>query len=348
MEVSGPIIGVAFAMEGFAFFMEAIFLGIFLYGRDRLPPAIHTAVGFIVALAGACSAVFVVATNAWMNFPLADASDPFKEVFGSPMFFQMAVHLVLGSYVACFGLVAGVHAIILLSKKMFKKFHVQDYEVHHKAFKVAAIAMSLLIPLQLVSGDYSAKVIAKSQPAKFAAMEALFKTQEAAPLSVGGIADVKERKLKYAIEIPHALSFLAHGDFNTAVTGLEEFPEEDWPIVNVVHLAFDTMVGSGSLMLLLGLITLFKVFIQRTGLLSSKLWLAYALATPLGLIAIETGWIVTEVGRQPWIIYGRMRTIDAVTTSAELGPYFYGYAALYIILLSTMILVMQRIFRDKV
>jgi len=186
--------------------------------------------------------------------------------------------------------------------------------------------------IQPISGDRIAKTVAKLQPAKFAALESLFETRPSAPLTIGGIPNEKERKVDYAIEIPGMLSFLAHGDIDAAVTGLDQFPEEEWPPVLITHAAFQIMVAIGMFLALLGALYLLFRW-KRPHLLDKKWWLALTvISTPLGFLAVEAGWIVTEVGRQPWIIYGIMKTRDSLTPMPGIQYTLYSISLIYLFL----------------
>jgi cytochrome d ubiquinol oxidase subunit I len=184
--------------------------------------------------------------------------------------------------------------------------------------------------LQPISGDISAKDVAGRQPAKLAAMEAHFHTEKAAPLIIGGIPDTAAKDVKYAIKIPGLLSFMAHGDFNAEVTGLDKIPSQDQPPVAVTHYAFQIMVGLG--MAMLGLAVLYFIALWKKKQWLDQKWLLklFVVATPLGFLALEAGWTVTEVGRQPWIINGVMRTADAVTPMPGIRYSFYLFTAVYI------------------
>jgi cytochrome d ubiquinol oxidase subunit I len=201
---------------------------------------------------------------------------------------------------------------------------------HSRAFRIAAIFAAVSALLQPISGDRSAKHVAKHQPAKLAAMEAHFETSSSVPLIIGGIPDVKNKKVNYAIGIPGFLSFLAHGDFNAEVKGLDSILEQYHPPVAITHYAFQVMVGLGSLLAFIGLIYLIAIIKKKSWL--DKRWLLklFVIAVPLGYIAIEAGWIVTEVGRQPWIISGVMLTKDAVTPMPGIVYSFYIFTAVYI------------------
>ena len=331
MEAAGPIIGMPFSLEGFAFFTEAIFLGIYLYGWDRIPPGAHLFAGILVAISGAVSGIFVVIANAWMNSPtgfeLVNGQitniDPVAAIF-NPASFQQALHMTLAAYAATGFAVAGIHALLLLRDPL--------NAFHRKALGIALLVGAPAALLQPLSGDLSAKNVAEYQPAKLAAMEALFQTQARAPLLLGGLPDEESRTVRYGLEIPGGLSFLAHGSFDAEVKGLDQVPREEWPNVPVVHLAFQVMVGLGSLMALVALWAVFKAVRRHELAMSRRFLVAVAACTPLGFIAIEAGWIVTEVGRQPWIIHGVMKTADAVTPMPGLAYTFAGFTALYLFL----------------
>jgi cytochrome bd ubiquinol oxidase subunit I len=328
MEFAGPIIGMPFSLEGFAFFTEAIFLGIYLYGWDRISGRAHLLAGVMVAVSGAASGVFVVIANAWMNAPtgfdLVDGRavniDPIAGML-NPMAFQQTLHMTLAAYTATGFAVAGIHAFLLLFDR--------SNAFHRRALGIALVVGTPAALLQPISGDLSAKAVARVQPAKLAAMESHFETGTRVPLIVGGWPDPDARETRYAIRIPGGLSYLAFGDFDAEVQGLEEWPREDWPNVPIVHTAFQIMVGLGTYLALLSVWVGWTAFRRRD--LAENRWLlrAIALAAPMGFIAIEAGWIVTEVGRQPWTIYGVLRTADAVTPMPGLIYPFLLFTVLY-------------------
>ncbi len=328
MERAGPIIGMPFSLEGFAFFTEAIFLGIYLYGWDRISRRAHLWAGVAVAVSGAASGVFVVIANAWMNSPtgfdLVDGQisniDPIAGMM-NPMAFQQTLHMTLASYTATGFAVAGIHALLLLIEPA--------NAFHRRALTIALMLGAPAAVLQPISGDISARSVARYQPAKLAAMEAHFETASAVPLLVGGWPDMDTGETRYAIKIPYGLSLLAFHDPHAEVKGLNEFPREDWPNVPIVHTAFQIMVALGSYLALVSLWTGWLA-IRRRDLASSRplLW-SLTLAAPMGFIAIEAGWTVTEVGRQPWIIYGVLRTADAVTPMPGLVVPFVLFTLLY-------------------
>ena len=341
MEHAGAIIGMPFSWEGTAFFLEAIALGIFLYGRNRVGKRIHLISGLVVGIAGVVSGIFVIAANAWMNSPSgfdwvngqAINIDPVKAMFNKA-WFQQALHMTIAAFASTSFAVAGVHAYMLLRHKGNK--------FHRGAIRIALTFGAVAAILQPLSGDISAKNVAKLQPAKLAAMESLFKTSKPAALVIGGIPNEENEEVKYGIHIPHLLSFLAHGDPNAEVEGLDKTDKENWPPVAIVHFAFQIMVLMGMLMMGAGILFLIFKFKWKDNL-NKRWWLKLLVwLTPVGFIAVEAGWIVTEVGRQPWIIYGIMKTKDAVTPMPGVQYPFYMITLIYLALTFLVILLMRR------
>lgn len=342
---AGPIIGMPFSLEGFAFFTEAIFLGLFLYGWNRIPPVAHWLCGVMVALSGILSGIFVVTANAWMNAPtgftFVDGQflniDPIAAMLNRASLHQ-TLHMTLAAFVATGFAVAGIHAFLLLRRP--------QSEFHRLALKIGALLGCITIPLQILSGDLAARRVGELQPAKLAAMEAHYETRTHAPFVIGGIPDDDTRTTKYGLEIPGALSLLIGHSLDTEVTGLDRIPRDQWPNVKLVHWSFDLMVASGMAMLALAAWTAWSAWRKRPLAESPRLLRAYILATPLGFIAIETGWMVTELGRQPWIVYGFMRTKDAVTTMPQLAVPFYTITLLYLLLSVVVVVLMRRQFLE--
>ncbi len=328
MKHAGPIFGMPFSLEGTAFFIEAIALGFFLYGWDKFNKWFHWFTGVVVGVSGLASGILVVAANAWMNSPSGfdfvngkyTNVDPIAAMFNDAWFSQ-ALHMTIAAFVATGFAVAGIHALMILKGK-----HVL---FHTKSFTIAAVFGCAAALIQPLSGDFSAKDVAKRQPAKLAAMEAHFHTEKSASLIVGGIPDVENKRVDYAIKLPGFLSFLAHGDFESEVTGLDRIPEKNHPPVAITHYAFQVMVGMGMLMMLIAVLYFTALWKRKTWLTSSWLLKLFVMATPLGFIAVEAGWTVTEVGRQPWIINGIMRTADAVTPMPGIVYSFYMFTAVY-------------------
>ena len=328
MGLAGSIIGMPFSLEGFAFFTEAIFLGVYLYGWDRISPRAHLGAGVAVALSGAASGIFVVLANAWMNAPTgfelvggrAVNVDPVAAM-ASPAAFPQALHMTLAAYAATGFAVAGIHALLLL-KDPANAFH-------RRALEIALLVGAPAAVLQPISGDIAARHLARHQPVKLAAAEALFRTQQGAPLSLGGWPDVARRENRFALEIPRGLSLLAFHDPNARVQGLDAVPQDQWPSVPAVHLSFELMVALGTYLAVVAVWAGWLAWRRRD--LAQQRWLmrAIALATPMGFIAVEAGWMVTELGRQPWVIYGVLRTRDAVTPMPGLIVPFLTFTLLY-------------------
>ena len=341
MEHAGPIFGMPFSLEGTAFFIEAIALGFFLYGWDRFHPWFHWFTGVVVGVSGLASGILVVAANAWMNSPAGFDYvngqylniDPIKAMFNDAWFSQ-ALHMSIAAFAATGFAVAGVHAYMMLKNKN-KNFHT-------KAFRIAAIFGTIAAVLQPLSGDISAKDVAKRQPAKLAAMEAHFHTQKSAPLIIGGIPDVQNKKVDYAIEIPGMLSFLAHGNFSQEVKGLDTIPIQNQPPIAITHYAFQIMVGLGMFLMLISVLYFIAIWKKKNWLTSKWLLRLFVAGIPAGFIAVEAGWTVTEVGRQPWIIHNIMRTADAVTPMPGIAYSFYLFTAVYISLSFVVIFLLNR------
>jgi len=342
MEHAGPIFGMPFSLEGTAFFIEAIALGFYLYGWNRINPWFHWATGVVVGISGLLSGILVVAANAWMNSPAGfdyiDGKylniDPIKAMFNEAWFSQ-SLHMCVAAFVSTGFAVAGIHALMILKGK--------NVRFHSKAFKIAAVFGTVAACLQPISGDISAKDVAKRQPEKLAAMEAHFHTERNAPLIIGGIPDTANKKVDYAIKIPGLLSFMATGDFNGEVKGLDSFPKDEQPPVAATHYAFQIMVGLGMAMVLIAVLYFIALWKKKQWLDSRWLLRLFVIATPLGFIALEAGWTVTEVGRQPWIIRGVMRTADAVTPMPGIAYSFYLFTTVYI---SLAIIVSLLLFRQ--
>jgi cytochrome d ubiquinol oxidase subunit I len=344
MEFAGPIIGIPFSVEGFAFFTEAIFLGIYLYGWDKISARAHLAAGVIVAVSGAASAVFVVMVNAWMNTPtgfqIADgrliAVDPIAGMM-NPSTVQQALHMLLAAYAATGLAVAGIHAFMLLRN--------HESVFHRHALRIALIVGAPAAVLQPISGDLSARVVAEWQPVKLAAMESHFETMRGAPLHLGGIPDENAGVTRYAVRIPKGLSLLAFHDPEAEVKGLLAFPRDLWPPILPVHFAFQIMVALGTAMAVVSLWALITMIRKRA--IDSRLLLrAIAIVGPFGFIATEAGWTVTEVGRQPWVVSGLVKTADAVTPMTGLVYPMTVFTLLYAGLAAVVLIVMRSLVKE--
>jgi cytochrome d ubiquinol oxidase subunit I len=341
MKHAGPIFGLPFSLEGTAFFIEAIALGFYIYGWGKFNKWFHWFTGVVVGVSGLISGILVVAANAWMNSPAgfeyADGKyfniDPVKAMFNDAWFSQ-ALHMCLAAFAATGFAVAGVHALMVVRRR--------NIEFHTKAFRIAAIFACTAATLQPLSGDHSAKDVAHRQPAKLAAMEAVFETGTHIPLLIGGIPNEKTQQVKYGFELPGMLSFMIGGHTNTEVKGLDQFPIADRPPVLITHITFQIMVGLGMFMLGVSILYFFVLWKKRN--FEKNLWLLklFAFSTPLGFMAVEAGWVVTEVGRQPWILHGILRTKDAVTPMPGIQYTFYLFTAVYISLAIVVTLLLYR------
>ncbi|MDY7101853.1 MAG: cytochrome ubiquinol oxidase subunit I [Actinomycetota bacterium] len=313
MEPYGDVIGLPFTLEGVAFFAEAIFLGIYLYGWDRLPARLHALMLLPIGLAGIVGTWCIITVNAWMQSPTGFELGPDGEVtnvdpwapFVSEAAITQSVHMFLAAFlVVGFG-TASVYAVGWLRGR---------HDRHHRlGFLIPFTVAAIVAPLQAMSGHTSAVFVGEDQPAKLAAMELLTETEDGAPLSLGGVLIDGERR--YSVEIPNGLSILLHGDPDATVTGLDAVPEDEQPPANLVHWSFDIMVGIGTGFIALGAWALVRRLRGRPVLDQPWLVRATVLAGPAAAVALEAGWIVTEVGRQPWIVQGILRSEDAVTTA---------------------------------
>ncbi len=346
MAFAGPVIGLPFSLEGFAFFVEAIFVGVYLYGWDRVPPRLHWLSGCLVAGAAAASGVLVVSANGWMNTPAgfdvingkAANINVWAAMLNTAAFTE-TLHMTLAAFLAAGFGVAAVHALMILrdSNTLF----------HKRAFAIAFSVGAIFAVLEPMSGDVSARYVAKNQPIKLAAMEGQWETEKRAPLRIGGYPDMNEEKTKFAIEIPHGLSLLAFHNPNAEIIGLKSVPRDERPFSPLVHASFDIMVGIGFALMGLGLLGFFLAW--RMKRLPDQKWflLLTLLFGPLGFVAVETGWIVTEVGRQPWIIYNLMKTADAVTPMPGLIIPFIGFMLIYALLTFTLVVVLKKLIQQS-
>ncbi|MCB9674039.1 MAG: cytochrome ubiquinol oxidase subunit I [Alphaproteobacteria bacterium] len=333
MEVAGPIIGLPFSLEGFAFFFEAIFLGVYLYGWDHVKPVVHWLAGVGVFVSGLMSGVFVVTANAWMNTPTGfelgpDGSvaivEPLEAML-NPSAFGQALHMSVAAILATAFAVLGVHAWLLR----------RDASVafHRRALALALWIGGVATVAQPITGHFVGEAVAHNQPVKLAALEGLWESHpEGAPFSIGGWSDEEAGEACCAIEIPYMLSVLAYGDPFHPVMGLSEVPPDERPPVNVTHTAYQIMLGSmGVMALTIGAAVLLAI--RRRGVPDHPAFLAWSMfAGPWGILGIEAGWTATEVGRQPWVIQGVMRTSDAVTPMPGLYAPFVLFAGLYLVL----------------
>ena len=322
----GSVFGLGFAVEGFSFFIEAIFIGIYVYSWDRLSPRAHFASGIPMALAGITGSLMVIAVNGWMNHPTGfrlaggKAVDvhPFKALFENSYFWHELVHMYLAGYIVTGFLLAGAYAIGRQRGKWGR------YE--RTALAIPLTIAALVSPVQVLVGDWAAREVAKTQPLKLAAIEGLAHTTKGAPEHLLGW--YTDGQVKYGIAIPKMLSLLAFHNPDATVTGLDSVSAaERPPDVNVVRVAFQTMVGIGTLLALLAVGYLTVLYRRKR--LPESVWFyrALALAGPLSVVALIAGWVTTEVGRQPWVVYRVMLTSQAVTGAGGI-PIGYGALAL--------------------
>jgi cytochrome d ubiquinol oxidase subunit I len=338
----GAVMGLPFAIEGFAFFLEAIFIGIYLYGWDRLPARVHQAVGIGIGVAGVASAFFVVAANGWMNDPtgfhlvagkVVDVK-PWAALFNSALWPE-ATHMILGAFIVAGCLVATPHAWALLRGR--------GTRYHRVGLALALTVAMIAAPAQIVVGDWAARHVALKQPTKLAAIEGVTHTTKGAALHIGGI--YIDGEVKGAIRIPNGLSILAYGDPNATVQGLDAVPASDRPPVNVVRTSFQLMVAIGFALLGLG-VWLGIAWRRRRALPRSRWFLrAAVLSGPAAVLALECGWVVTEVGRQPWIVYRVMRVRDAVSDASGLRYGYFLLIAVYTVLAIATFTVLRRLAR---
>jgi cytochrome d ubiquinol oxidase subunit I len=324
----GSVFGLGFAIEGFSFFLEAIFIGIYVYGWDRLSPRAHFWSGVPIVIAGVSGSLMVIAVNAWMNHPGGfrmaghEAVDvhPLQALFANGFLWPELTHMYIAGYIVTGFLVAGAYAAGRLRGKWGR------YE--RTALAIPLTIAALASPVQVLVGDWAARDVAVQQPVKLAAFEGLAHTTKGASEHVLGWYE--HEKVKYGIGIPKLLSLLAFHNPDATVQGLDTVPKDRQPPINVVRIAFQTMVGIGTLLALLGA-WLLAVRVRRGRLPESKwFYRAVALAGPASLVALIAGWVTTEVGRQPWVVYHVMLTSEAVTGA---GGIVVGYTALALVYL---------------
>ena len=337
----GAVFGLGFAIEGFAFFLEAIFIGIYVYGWDRLPARWHFASGFPIVLAGMTGSLMVISVNAWMQHPTGFAMragraidvHPIHALFGNRFFWHELVHMYLAGYIVTGFLVAGAYAFARLRGRWGR-------------YERAAVAIPLTIaalasPAQVLVGDWAARDVAVAQPTKLAALEGVPTTTRGAPEHLLGW--YTDGRVKYGLRIPKLLSFLAYHDPGARVEGLDAVAPDLRPPVNVVRVAFQLMVGIGTLLALLG-VGFLAVRVRRRRLPESRwFYRALVLAGPLSLVALIAGWVTTEVGRQPWVVYDVMLTRQAVTGASGIPVGYATLVAVYLLVAGAVVWVLRRL-----
>jgi cytochrome bd ubiquinol oxidase subunit I len=344
MATFGDVFGIGFALEGISFFVEAIFIAIYVYGWDRLSRRAHFWTGVPVVISGFTGSFNVIAVNGWMNQPqgfdvvngrVVDP-EPWDALFSQYMWHEL-IHMYLAGYIVAGFIVAGVYARAWLRG---------DRGRYNRTALVVTLSFACLAaPVQVIVGDWAGREVAQHQPVKLAALEGLPETEDGAPFTIGGFYDAGTGEVRFGIQIPKLLSLLAYHDPNAQVTGLDSVPEQDRPPVNIVRYAFQTMIGIGTALALLGVVFFLTWWRKRRLPRSPWFYRAVMAAGPLAFVALIAGWITTEVGRQPWIVYNVMRTVQAVTDAKGLA---LGYAVLvgvYVALACMVAWLLRRIAR---
>jgi cytochrome d ubiquinol oxidase subunit I len=344
----GGVFGLGFAIEGFSFFTEAIFIGIYVYGWSRLSRRAHLLAGIPVVISGFTGSLMVIAVNAWMNHPGGFGLDaagrvthvrPLAALFGNPYLWHELVHMYIAGYIVTGFLVAAAYALGRLRGRWGR------YE--RTALAIPLTIAAVAAPIQVLVGDWAARDVARYQPTKLAALEGVGKTVKGAPEHLGGWYENGD--VKYGLGIPHLLSLLAFHNPNARVQGLESVPANDRPPVNVVRVAFQLMVGFGTLLALLGVWFLFVRWRRRDGPgergFPDTPWFyrAVVLAAPASLVCLVAGWVTTEVGRQPWVVYGTMRTSQAVTGAGVIPVSYATLAVIYLLVAVGVAWVLRRL-----
>ena len=326
MATFGDVFGLGFTIEGISFFVEAIFIGIYVYGWDRLSPRTHLLTGVPIILSGFSGSLMVIAVNGWMNHPTGFTLEnghavdvhPWAALFENSYFWHELIHMYIAAFMVAGFLTASAYAWPILRGRTSR--------YNRTALIVPLTIAALAAPVQIVVGDWVARDVAKTQPVKLAALEGLAKTQKGAPEHLLGWYDGDG--VEYGIKIPKLLSLLAFHDPNATVQGLDTVPVEDQPPVNVVRFSFQTMVAIGTGLALLGVVFLAAWFRLRRLPATPWFYRAVLVAGPASVVALLAGWITTEVGRQPWVVYRVMRTSEAVTGASGIPV---GYATLALV-----------------
>lgn len=343
MRVAGQAIALPLFMETFAFFFEAIFLGIYLYTWDRFKNRMtHFLLLIPVVIGSSASAMFITMVNAFMNAPIGFKMEngvitevqPILAMF-SPATPTKVSHVLVTAYVTSAFVLAAIAAFAMLRGR--------NHVYYRKALKLTMTTAFVFIIATVLIGDLSGKYLAAYQPEKLAAAEWHFETTTEAPLVLGG-ALTKDNKIKFGIEIPYALSILAHGTPGAEVIGLNDIPKDEQPPL-FIHYLFNAKIVFGMILALVAAVFVIqwrrKKEIPRSRLM---LW-AIILCAPLAMLAIETGWIFAEVGRQPWILRGYMKTAEGATESGHVDTMLVLFALLYVVLAVTIVVVLRRMFR---
>lgn len=346
MRFSGPIFGTPFFLEAIAFFIEAIFLGLYLYTWDKVSPMLHWLFTVPLIVGGTASSLFVVTTNAWMNTPTGfrivhgkvTDIDPIQAML-SPSAPMEAFHMTVAAFEATAFAIVSVYAFYYLRGK-------RDLYVR-RGLTLGLVLGTITAPLQIWVGDVTSKMVAQTQPAKLAAMEGLFQTTGYAPLTIYGWPDPTTGRVYFGFQINDLLSLLSYDSLSAPVKGLEAFPPALRPDTQIIHPIYDTMVLFG--FILAFMVIGYWVLWWRTQRMPANKWLLRGLVAsgPLAFLAIEFGWAVTELGRQPYIVYGYMLVQDGVQTAPGLDVSFPIFAILYVILGIATIVFMRMLAREQ-
>ncbi len=313
MEQFGDVVGLAFTLEGISFFIEAIFLGIYVYGWGRLPTKTHQLLLLPMIISGMSGTFFVMSVNSWMNAPtgfdIVNGQvvniNPWAAIFNEAVLLQY-LHMLLAAYMVAAFTMVSVYAVGWLRGNRER--------IHRLGILVPLVFATIVTPIQPIVGHFAGQAIADRQPIKLAAIEGLAETESQVPIILGGFFDGEEVVAGVPVPIPGLASFLAQNNFNAEVVGLNEVPPEDQPPVNIVRYSFQIMVGIGTGLAMLSTYVAYRWFRHRDTFLENKWMLrAFSLTGAGAIIAMETGWITTEVGRQPWVVHNVLRTEDAVT-----------------------------------
>lgn len=344
MRIAGQAIGLPMFLEIFAFFFEAIFLGIYMYTWDRFKPKIHFLFIIPVVIGASCSALFITLVNSFMNAPqgfefvdgIIGNVQPIKAMF-TPASPTKVSHVLTSAYLTSSFIFAASAAYALVKGK--------NHIYYKKVLNMTLFAAAVFAITTFLIGDLSGKYLAKYQPEKLAAGEWHFETMTHAPLVVGGIL-TENHKIKYGLKIPFALSVLAHGNPNAEVQGLNDFPKDEIPPL-WIHYTFDAMVGIGVYLTIIPLLFILASWFRKGNPYNKLLLWAIIIGGPLAMFAIEYGWIYTEVGRQPWILRGYMKTSQGATTSENVDILFIVFLTLYAVLGITCIRVLTKMFKNN-
>ena len=341
MSTFGGVFGLGFAIEGFSFFLEAIFIGIYVYGWKRLSPRVHLLTAIPIVIAGMTGSLMVISVNAWMQHPSgfrlvggrAVDVHPLGALFGNSFLWNELIHMYVGAYIVTGFLLAAPYAIQFLRGRWGR------YE--RTAFAVPATVAAVASPLEVIIGDWVARDVATEQPTKLAAIEGLARTTRGAPEHLLGW--YTNGQVKFGIAIPKLLSLLAFHNPNARVQGLDAVPPVDRPPVNITRISFQLMVAIGTALAVLGVWFLIVAYRRRRLPGARWFYAAVAAAGPLSVVALVAGWMVTEVGRQPWVVYRVMTTTQAVTRADSVPVSYAVLAAAYVVVAVGVVWILRRL-----